>query len=131
MGRNWNLISFSSKSGRVDCVNKRAEMHVEVRDWLKLGGAIPGDAQQLYDEMIAVEVIPTLDGKYKIPPKDDMKAVLGRSPNDMDTLALTFAIPVVKKQKNDIQSTRTALDAARQYNPLVDRLSSPRQRKRM
>jgi hypothetical protein len=121
MGRHWNIVWFNEKPGRQDCVNKRAEMYVEVRDWLKEGGAIPNE-QQLYDEMIAVETVPTLDGKYKLPPKDVMKEVLGRSPNDMDALALTFALPVTPKMRVD----RAEATKARDYNPVRDRFSRKR-----
>jgi hypothetical protein len=116
MGREWNLIWFSQKSGREDCFNKRAEMYIEVRDWLKQGGAIPDD-QQLYEEMIAVETLPTLDGKFKLPPKDDMKELIGRSPNDMDALALTFALPVLPKLHQSVQNAQNS-----SYNPIQDRL---------
>lgn len=119
LGRNWNLIWFSGASGRPDCMNKRAEMHLEVRDWLKMGGAIPKD-QQLYDEMVAVETVPTLDGKYKLVAKEDMKEVIGRSPNDMDALALTFALPIANKATRAIGSAKAKRN--RDYNPLRDRL---------
>lgn len=117
MGRFWQLISFSSKSGRPDCDNKRAEMLVEVLDWLKVGGAVDPH-EDLYEEMLALETLPMLDGKYKFPRKDQMKEVLGRSPNILDQLGLTFAMPVVKKDKN----TRFATEKAKNYNPLKDRL---------
>lgn len=125
MNRNWNLVWFSDASSRIDCVNKRAEMYLSARDWLKLGGAIPKE-QQLYDEMVAVETVPRLDGKYKLPPKDDMKAILGRSPNDMDCLALTFAHPVATKGQRAVGSARSK--ATKDYNPLVDRLRRARSR---
>ena len=126
MGRNWNIVWFNEKPGRQDCMNKRAEMYIEVRDWLKLGGAIPDDqaGQQLYDELIATETVPTLDGKYKIMPKEDMRELIGRSPNDLDALALTFAVPVAKTAKHGLQSPKT--EAAKNYNPLQDRLKGGR-----
>jgi hypothetical protein len=93
----WRLVWFSGKSGREDCVNKRTEMAVEVRDWLKEGGAIPDD-NDLFEEMIAQELKGTLDGKYKLAPKDEIKEVVGRSPNRFDALAITFAFPVSLKR---------------------------------
>lgn len=106
MGRSWQIVWFNAKSGREDCVNKRAEMHVMVKDWLKEGGSFEDD-QELYDEMIACETLPTLDGKYKLVPKDDMKETLGWSPNKLDTLAMSFAYPVAKKRRGIVNSART------------------------
>jgi hypothetical protein len=123
MGRNWILVWFAEKSGREDCVNKRAEMYVEARDWLKLGGSIPEGDQTLYEEMIAVETVPTLDGKYKLPPKEDVKEILGRSPNHMDCLAISFAFPVAAKPQRDdlglpIDFTRGQQKRNSDYDPL-------------
>ena len=118
MGRHWNIVWFGEKSGRADCFNKRAEMYVEVKDWLQAGGAIP-KIQSLYDEMIYTEVLPTMDGKYKLPPKDVMREDLGRSPGDMDALALTFALPVTPKMR---MNRTSAAKKTRNYNPVIDRL---------
>lgn len=97
MGRNWMLVWFGGKSPREDCVNMRAAMYANVADLLNDGLAIPKD-DELFDEMIMVETVATLDGKIKLPPKDDMKVLLGRSPNCIDTLAISTAYPVLKKQ---------------------------------
>lgn len=94
MNRHWQLVWFNEASSRLDCVNKRAEMHVLVKEWLQQGGSIDEKDQELFEELIAQETLPTLDGKYKFIPKEDMKEVLGRSPNRLDSLALTFAHPV-------------------------------------
>jgi len=94
MNRNWQLVWFNEKSGRLDCVNKRAEMHVLVREWLQAGGSIPEDDKDLYEELLAQETVATLDGKYKFIPKEDMKEIIRRSPNRLDALAITFAFPV-------------------------------------
>ena len=37
MGRAWTLVWFSGASGDVGCLNKRAEMYKQARDWLKAG----------------------------------------------------------------------------------------------
>lgn len=120
MGRNWQLVWFSGKSGRLDCFNKRAEIYMECSDWLKMGGAIPKD-QELYDEMISIETVPTLDGKYKLPPKEEIKEMIGRSPNKIDCLAISFAYPVAKKMPTGVQSPTR--QAQKKYNPINDRLN--------
>lgn len=119
MGRNWNLIWFSGKSSREDCFNKRAEMYINVRDLLKQGLALPKD-QDLYDEMMATEVLPMLDGKYKLPPKEDTKEIIGRSPNKLDCLALTTAMPIATRDQRDYARNRSK--SAKRQNPIKERL---------
>lgn len=98
MGRKWTLVGFNDKSLRIDCVNKRAEMYVLAKEWLLEGGCI-GDDDDLYEEALAVETMATMDGKFKFPPKEKMKEILGRSPNNWDALVLSFASPVRPKIK--------------------------------
>ncbi len=101
MGRNWLLVWFSEKSIRADCINKRSEMFVNAKEWLQQGGAIPDD-DELYEEAIAIETKPRLDGKYQFEDKDKLRDVLGRSPNCWDALCLSFAYPVRKKVNNQL-----------------------------
>ncbi len=111
MGRVWRLVWFSAKSGRVDCMNKRAEMFVLAKEWLIDGGAIPDD-DDLVEEMLAVETMATLDGKFRFAPKDAMKALIGRSPNCWDSLGLTFAYPVLMKDP-----VHTKQEVLHEYDP--------------
>ena len=99
MGRDWLLVWFQEKPGRQDCVNKRAEMYVLAKEWIKQGGAMPDD-DDLYEEAQAIEAMPTLDGKYKFIPKEKMKEILGRSPNCWDAFVITFAYPISKKENH-------------------------------
>ncbi len=119
LGRAWNIIWFSAPSSRTDCLNKRADMYLEARDWLKAGGAIPKD-QEMYDEMIAAETIARMDGKFQIPPKADVKEILGWSPNKLDALGLSLALPIVKKVNS--ATIRAQVKKNRDYNPHKDRL---------
>lgn len=96
MGRDWILVGFGEKSGDEGCANKRAEMWNEAKKWLFEGGAIPPD-QGLYDDLIGPETVPRLDGKILIESKEAMKKRGLPSPNKGDSLALSFAHPVVKK----------------------------------
>lgn len=111
LGRNWQLVWFGGKPNDLGCVNKRAEMWKEMRDWLKAGGAIPKD-QVLRDELIGPETVPRHDGKILIEPKDAMKARGLPSPNRADALALSFAAPVVAKG-----ARHKTQHAATDYNP--------------
>jgi len=94
MGRSWNLISFAGKSSDMGCVNKRAEMWKDMRDWLKGGGAIPPD-DVMRTDLTGPETVPKLDGKIQLESKEDMKRRGIPSPNRADALALTFAMPVL------------------------------------
>ena len=98
MGRSWLLVAFGAAANRDDCTNKRAEMHVGVKEWLMTGGALPDD-DELFEEMTAVEVGLDDKGRFKFPPKKDFKDIIGRSPNKLDSLALSFAFPVLPKMK--------------------------------
>lgn len=99
MDRDWALVFFSQQSGDPGCLNKRAEMWKEMRDWLKSGGAIPEDPT-LRDDLASPETVPRLDGKLQLEPKDAMKKRGLPSPNRADALALTFAYPVQHKPRN-------------------------------
>lgn len=120
MNRHWQLIPFAGKSGRIDCLNKRMEMWHGIREWLKEGGAIDPKDQQLYDDLTGPEMVPRIDGLYQLESKLDMKDRGLPSPNKGDALALTFALPVVSKDK--IVRGRTADQdfAETEYDPFND-----------
>ncbi len=98
MKRKWMLVWSAGKPNDRGCLNKRAEMWVAARDWLKEGGAIPKDAI-LHAELIAPETVGRLDGKIQIESKKDMKERGIPSPNRADSLILSFAYPVTGKPK--------------------------------
>jgi len=99
MGRNWRLVWFSEKSNDKGCVNKRAEMWKLMKEWLKDGGAIPGD-HVLYQDLIGPETIFRSDGKVHLESKEDMKRRGISSPNRADCLAISFAFPVQSTMPN-------------------------------
>jgi len=114
MGRHWQIVWFNGASNDPGCINKRAEMWNEIKRWLKEGGSIPDD-QELYDDLIAVETIPKIEGIIQLESKKDMKARGLPSPNKGDALALTFAFPVTKNTHTHHNLSRTRRD----YNPLA------------
>lgn len=82
-------INFSSKPIKERYYNKRAEMWMEMADWIKRGGSIP-PCETLKKELLA----PTYtfkNGKLILEDKDQIKKRLGFSPDIADALALTFA----------------------------------------
>ncbi|WP_076738033.1 terminase [Cronobacter sakazakii] len=115
-GRNWTLIQFGGGTTDPEMGNKRGEMYKSARDALKLGAQL--DSQDLADELSAPEYKVRLKDSRKIlQEKDEVKEVLGRSPNNADAYVLTYAFPVVKKQfapeQQPVQQGRTISD----YDP--------------
>lgn len=94
--------------------NKRAEMYLNLRDWIRTGGAIE-DSRELEQELVAIEYT-IWDGKGKksgsflLTPKEDMDD----SPDWADALALTFAFPVSKVTWKGAGASRT------EYDPFSD-----------
>ena len=71
--------------------NRRAEMWLEMAEWVKRGGVLPN-----VPELVGELTTPTytfVNGKFQLEEKDQIKERLGRSPDLADALALTFAIP--------------------------------------
>lgn len=71
--------------------NRRAEMWLEMGEWVKRGGALP-NIPSLITELTA----PTytfVNGQLMLEDKDQIKKRIGRSPDLADGLALTLAIP--------------------------------------
>ncbi|MER1940638.1 terminase [Castellaniella sp. FW104-16D08] len=98
MGRDWLLADFGSSSPDPGCLNLRAYMWREMRNWLKAGGAIPND-KVLYADLIAPQTVPRADGAIQLEAKKDMKRRNLPSPNRADALALSFAFPVSRRQR--------------------------------
>lgn len=76
--------------------NKRCEMWGEMAEWIHddITPCIPDDDQLHGDLTSAAKDKYTSNGQLKLMPKEDAKKEIGRSPDDGDALALTFAEPV-------------------------------------
>lgn len=70
--------------------NMRAWAFFRCREWFALGVSI-GDQQALREELLAIEYRTNPSGKLALQPKESIRAVLGRSPNVADALALSCA----------------------------------------
>lgn len=94
LGHDVHEVNFGSRPRNARYRDRRAEMWVEMRDWLRDEGAIPDD-QELRDDLISPEYgyMPR-DNKLFLESKDDMKRRGIQSPDVADALALTFASPV-------------------------------------
>ena len=73
-------------------------MYAKCADYIKKdGGSLPNDAE-LREELANVYYGFDPRGRMKLKSKDEIKEVLGRSPDTADALALTFAQPVARRQ---------------------------------
>lgn len=114
LGRTWTLVWFAGKSPDPGCLNMRAYMWREMRDWLKSGGVIDPRDEVLYQDLIGPETVPRMDGKIQLESKEDMKARGQPSPNRADSLALSFAASV---QKSSAQSAGKRGTVISDYDP--------------
>lgn len=113
-GYNPTEVQFAGKALDIRYFNKRSEMWFEMVNWIKSGGAIPDD-KELIEELCAATY--TFQGdKFRLCSKDDIKEVIGRSPDKADALALTFAYPVAPLSRTAIPR-RSDNAARKEYNP--------------
>lgn len=80
--------------------NKCAEMWWDTLEWMKTGGCIP-DCNELRDDLTGRQYGFDKLERKQLECKKDMKARGLASPDYADSLALTFAHPVQKKQRLD------------------------------
>jgi hypothetical protein len=111
-------VQFGGKATDARYFNKRSEMYFELSKWIKAGGKLPDDPE-LKEELCATTYSFQGD-KFRLCSKDDIKEVIGRSPDKADALILTFAYPVSPKSPLGI-STRSRPDAMRGHDPFATR----------
>lgn len=99
-------VHFGGRPTDQRYLNKRAEMWFEMREWLKLGGAIPNRVD-LKQDMAAPVYWFDAAGRIQLEPKDDIKKRGLPSPDLADALALTFAHPVAKRTMLDELGIKT------------------------
>ena len=92
-------IWFGSEAEQKEWANKRTEMYAKLRTWLR-GGCIDAD-NNLFTDLTAHEYY--FFGKAKdaqmLISKEEIKDMIGRSPDDGDALALTFAVNVARRDR--------------------------------
>lgn len=82
--------------------NRRAEMYFRLADAIKKGGTSLPDVPTLREELANVYYTYDPSGRLKLKGKEDIKALLGRSPDMADAFALTYAESVVRRK--DVES---------------------------
>ena len=83
-------VNFGGRAPDVHCLNMRAFMYKALKEWL-LRGAIERGDEKLIGDLTAPGYHLNNSGKLVLEPKEDVAQRLGRSTDDSDALALTFA----------------------------------------
>lgn len=103
IGRNPIGVNFNGTAIKTIYKNKRAECWGDMKDWLIEGGSIPIN-DDLKKDLISPHYFYNPLGKIQLERKEDMKKRRIRSPDLADALALTFAMPVHKREGVQIYS---------------------------
>ncbi len=96
LGIHCNVINFASKAYEPEkYINKRAEMYGELALAMQSANEyrIPPDAA-LIQQLSAVMIDRDSSGRLKIAPKSEIKKAVGRSPDEADAAALTYAVHI-------------------------------------
>jgi len=89
-------VNFSGRAMDPRYFNLRSELHFLGAEWVKGGGALPN-----VPELAREAAAPTYwfeKGKLRVVEKDQIKTLLGRSPDFYDSFLTTFAIPDMPTQ---------------------------------
>lgn len=108
LGHDVVEIHFGGKAPSNVYLNQRSFMWYEIRNWLKLGAAIPNRVDLKQDLATPVYWFDSA-GRIVLEPKDKIKGRGLPSPDIGDALALTFAQPVAKRSPS--------AGKTREYNP--------------
>ncbi|UYZ85319.1 hypothetical protein MTZ49_07170 [Entomomonas sp. E2T0] len=95
-GKRVTPVVFNAKpSDPRKYYNKRAEIWGEMADWIAdpITPSIP-DTDRLHMDLTAPSYSFTHNGQIKLDSKEKIKKETGKSPDDGDALALTFAAPI-------------------------------------
>lgn len=100
--------------------NLRAEMFALLRDWLYDGGVIEDDPELVRQLKSLQYSMSRTTGKILLESKEDIKKRGLPSPDRADTLALTFAVRIARRDRSlDYRRQgRTGRQARLDYNPL-------------
>ena len=118
-GKRVTEVGFGEESPDKRCANMRSYMWSRMRDWLKRG-AIPRKDQGLEIDLTGPEYHHNKRDRLVLEEKRDMKARGLKSPDDGDSLALTFAASMAAlatRSLRDQKRRRRAADLQRQQSP--------------
>jgi hypothetical protein len=119
MGHQVFGVQFAGKPSDERYLNKRAEMWIDMAQWVKDGGALPNNPE-LRSDLCAPTYKHNAAGKFQLESKEDMKKRGMPSPDIGDALALTFASPVVSKsfRRDSVADADRFIPTIAQYNPI-------------
>lgn len=87
-------------------INRRAEYWSMMRDWLYEKGCIPEDPELFRQLTTILYTLDRHEQRVKLEPKEEMKKRGLESPDDADMLALTFAVRVARRDRNQDRARR-------------------------
>lgn len=99
-GNVTQLVQVNSSESPIDAVkytNKRAEMWGEIKEWLQAQPAQLPDSDELHADLTQTRYSYDSNNALRMERKEEMKKRGLRSPDTADSLGLTFAKPVIKK----------------------------------
>jgi len=88
----------------------RDELIASLASWMRDGGALPADAR-LRGELNAFRWVPQVSGRSRLMSKDDMRKILGRSPDRADACSLACWGPMFIAATTETQEGNAADDA--------------------
>lgn len=97
-------------------VNRRAEYWSIMRDWLYEGGCIAENPDMFKQLTTILYSLDRHEQRVKLEPKEEMKKRGLESPDDADTLALTHAVRIARRDRNFIKSKIGKNMAITQYD---------------
>lgn len=86
-----NSINFQQKSIKDCYANARAEMYMEAVKKIREGFYI--EDEEIKEELVTTSYLINNSGKTQLIPKEEIKAILGRSPDSTDALVLSLYEP--------------------------------------
>lgn len=89
-------------------LNRRAEMWDEMRTWLREPPIKIPDDDALHADLTGPRYAYDSNQRLKLERKEDMRKRGVRSPNDADALCLTFAAPVLERERERKRPTASA-----------------------
>lgn len=97
LGKTAISVAFSGQAHAMQrYYNKRAEMYFDAAEWIKGGGALTEDCDELGAVMVATTY--TFSGdRLLLEPKESVEAKVGYTLDDADAFVLTFGEPVSPK----------------------------------
>lgn len=99
-------VDFGMRAIRSDIYeNKRAEMIVAVRDWIEQEEPDMPDSDEIQADLMSMpDYLITSSSKIKLISKQKLKEDFKKSPDVLDSLALTFAFPTDPLRGNQVKA---------------------------